>query len=154
MSIPISQKIIVFLLIVGIFLPIFGYCQTPLEVPGTMEEAQNTAKSGIKTVLTEMPTIIKTIWREQVLPVWRKMWNLFKDAWRDYIKNFLRNLWYSTLKPQIQSIIQKVKGLLGREIEKQKPLIEEEFQKERKEMEKEIPQVTESFWQRFKELLK
>lgn len=149
-----NQKIIVFLLIVGLFLPLAGFCQEPLKVPGTVEEAQNAAKSGIKTILTEMPTIIKTIWREQVLPVWRKMWNLFKNAWAGYIKNFLRNLWYSTLKPQIQSIIQKVKVILGREIEEQKPLIEEEFQKEKEEMGKEIPQVTESFWQRFKQLLK
>lgn len=154
MSIPISQKIIVFLIIAGIFLPIFGYCQTPLEVPGTMEEAQNAAKSGAKTIMEKMPTIVKTVWQEQVMPLWRRMWNLFKDFWVSFIKDFLRNLWYSTLKPQVKSVIEKVKGILGKEIEEQAPLIEENFQKEKEQMSKEIPQVTDSFWQRFKGLLK
>jgi len=156
MSIPISQsqKIIVFLLIVGIFLPLAGFCQEPLKVPGTVEEAQNAAKSGAKTIMEKTPTIIKTIWQEQVMPIWRKMWNLFKDFWVSFIKDFFRNLWYSTLKPQIKSIIEKVQGILGKEIEKQTPLIEENFQKEKKQMSEELPQVTESFWQRFKGLLK
>jgi len=150
-----NQKIVIFLLILSLFMPLFGFCQeTPIKVPGTIDEAKDFIKNGFRIVLEKMPTVLKTIWREQVLPIWKKMWNLFKNTWASYIKNFLHNLWYSSLKPQIQSLIQKVKGLLGIKIEQQKPIIEEEFQKEKKEMQKEIPKAAESFWQKFKELLK
>ena len=69
-------------------------------------------------------------------------------------KPFFHNLWYSSLKPRIQSLLQKVRELIGREVEERKPMIKEEFEKEKEEIIEEIPEVTESLWERFKELLK
>lgn len=154
----ITQKIAIFVLILGLFLPFLGFCQEslpkpPIEIPKTIDEAINFIKNGVKIVLEKMPNILKMIWREEVLPIWQKMGDIFRNFWNNYIKNFLRNLWYSFLKPGVQFFIQKIKELLGKEIEIRKPMIEEEFQKEKEQMKEELPSTTKSYWQKFKDLL-
>jgi len=39
-------------------------------------------------------------------------------------------------------------------VEKRKPIIEEEFKKEKEELKEEVPEVTKSLWEKFKELIK
>ena len=109
---------------------------------------------GFKKALEELPAILKKIWREEALPVWKKMGNWFRNIWENYIKSSLRNFWYSYLKPKIQSFLERVKEFLGKEVEERKPIIEEEFEKEKEELMEELPGVTKSLWERFKALLR
>lgn len=152
MSIKLYHKSIFALIIISLFLPLFSFAQEgPLiEMPGTIEEGKTMTESGIKRVINDSPNIFKRIWREEAVPIWRKMWDYFKGNWASFIKQKLSNFWNYFLKPKISFLIQKIGGLIGREIEEKTPTIKEEFKQEAEEMKEEIPTV----WERFKRLFK
>lgn len=60
-----------------------------------------------------------------------------------------KNIWNAHIGPKIEILWQDIKELLGKEIEKRRPIIEEELEKEVEEKKKELP----SLWERFKELI-
>ncbi len=120
----------------GLILPFFTSAQISPEVklPGTFEEIKD---AGLKA-LGFIPELLKGIW-DGFSGFCLKVWNFFKNIWNSYIFPFLDNLWRKTI---------------GKEIKERKPVIEEEFQKEKQEMKKELPAVGKSLWERFKELIK
>jgi hypothetical protein len=104
-----------------------------------LEEAKKMGEKALAVSKTKLPGIIEKIWKEEVLPVWQKMAYWFKI-----------NIW-----PKIESWFKKeFQPRAKEEIEKRKPLIEEEFKKAKEETKKEVPEVTKSFWEKFKELIK
>jgi hypothetical protein len=134
------KKIMSILIILRILLPSFSFAQKEvISPPETLEEAKKMGEKALETGQKELPGIIEKIWKEEVLPVWQKMYDWFKI-----------NIW-----PKIESWFKKeVQPRAKEEIEKRKPLIEEEFKKEKEEMKEEVPKVTKSLWERFKELIK
>jgi len=106
------------------------------QAPETFEEA----KSLGERILIGLPEALKKPWQE-ALVVWERMLGWFKNFWRSYISPWLKIIW------------QKIYSLLGKEVEKRKPEIQEEFEKEKQEMKGEIPKIGKSLWQRFKELI-
>ena len=123
-----------------LILPSFSLAQTQTTTPPeTLEEVKELGEKALKTSQKELPGILEKIWKEEVLPVWQKMYEWFKV-----------NIWLkieSWLKREVQPRTKE-------EIEKRKPLIKEEFKKEKEEMKEEVPEVTKSLWERFKELIK
>ncbi|MDO8436527.1 MAG: hypothetical protein Q7S82_04110 [bacterium] len=88
-----------------------------------------------------LPNFVKKIWKEEVLPFWRKM--------GDWVQK-------NILNPYIYPFFNK-------EIKTREPIIEAEFQKEKKEMKEsiktEVPKLTKSItdfsiWEKIKELIK
>ena len=102
-----------------------------ITAPETIEEA----KSFGEKIFQQLPKAIKRIWKEEVIPLWEKTW----VKW-----------WHSFIKPSIQKIWQKILTLF----KKRKPIIKEEFEREKKEMKGELPKVKNDLWERFKELWK
>ena len=133
-------KITSILIISGLLLPIFSFAQNqPITPPKTLEEAKAIGEKALEVSKTKLPGIIEKIWKEEVLPVWQKMYEWFNI-----------NIW-----PKIESWFKKEVQLRAKEeIEKRKPIIKEEFKKEKEEMKEEVPEVTKSLWERFKELIK
>jgi len=155
MSKGILSKTALALLIAGLILPSLSLAQgPPIEAPKTVDEAKEMAEKGGQEIAKRMPDIIKRIWREQVIPIWQKMWDWFKNIWKRNIQPSFSNLWYLNLKPRIQSTIHRVRGIIWQEVEEQKPLIKGEFEKEKEEMKEELPEASKSLWQRFKELIR
>lgn len=107
--------------------------ETP-KAPETLEET----KAVGERILWGLPEVFKGLWQE-AREVWGKMLSWFKNIWNSYIYSWF---W----------------DILGKEVEKRKPEIQEKFEKEKKEMKEEIkievPKISESLWQRFKELVK
>lgn len=136
------EKIIIVLIILGFLLPIFSIGQLPVEPPKTIDEAKQKAYEAIDIAEEKMPGILERMWKEEVLPTWRAMWEWFS------------NLWNRHIRPRIDVIWQRIQELLGKEIEKRKPIIEEELQKEKQEIKQELPVVGQSLWERFKELIR
>ncbi len=136
------QFLVIFLLIFCLLLPGLVFSQTPVEPPKTLEQAEEITKEALGVVEKELPGILEQMWREEVMPIWKSMWQRFKNVWEAHIWQRIETLW------------QKVQTLLGKEIEKRKPLIEEEFEKEKEELKKELPEVGQSLWERFKELIR
>lgn len=136
------KKLIVILIIFGFLLLGFVYAQVPIEAPGTIEEAKEITHEAIDVAEKELPGILERIWREEVIPVWKNMWEWFRNVWNTHI-------W-----PRTEALWQKIQEILGKEIEKRKPIIEEEFEKEKEEIKQELPETGKSLWERFKELIK
>ena len=133
-------KIIInFLIILYLILPSVNFAQTqPIKAPETLEE--------LKEIKLNLEAILKKIWKEEVVPVFQKIWNFIKKLWNSYILPNIKKLWQKITTPFIE------------EIERRKPKIEKEFQKEKQEMKEEIktelPKIGKSLWQKFKELIK
>lgn len=128
------SKIIIILVIFGILLPGFSFSQQGvIEAPKNLKEAKKMGKTFIKS----LPKIFKEIWQEGSR-VAILMYQKARDIWNTYIFPWLDKF-----------VLEKIK--------KRKPLIEEEFKKEKTEMGKEIkteiPQIRKSLWQKLKELI-
>ena len=119
------RKFFIILIAFGLILPSFSLAQEELgtAAPKTIEEA----KSFITAVLSKLPEAVKRIWQEEALPLWQKMW--------EWAKPFIEPWWNKFL------------SLFNKEVEKRKPALQQEFQKEKEEIEQDL-------WKRFKDLLK
>lgn len=128
----------------GLLLPnlIFIFAQAPLEKPKTLEEVKEMSYQAFDVAEKEMPGILEQIWREEVIPTWRGMWQ------------WLKNIWNIHIMPRVEALWQAIKELLGKEVEKRKTIIEEELQKEAEEIRREAPEVGRSLWERFRELIR
>lgn len=117
-SSPIYHFVII-LSIASLVLPSFSLAK---EAPETVGDA----KALGLNIINQLPDAVRKVWREEALPLFEKMW-----------------IWS---KPVIDPWWQKLSGILGREVEKRKPAVEEEFKKEKEEMWNDL-------WQRFKDLI-
>lgn len=132
-------NIILVLAIVGIITPNFSFIRGQgLTPPENIEEAKELGEKALETTQKEMPGLVEKIFNEEVLPIWQKMY--------DWVK---ANIW-----PKIEGFFEK---FIKPEVEKRKPVIEEEFEKEKQEMKEEVkntlPQVLKSLWEKFKDLI-
>jgi len=133
------KNIIIISVALSFLLPSFSFAQQQpqIKAPGTLEEAKN----FITKILKGIPEGLKEVSKEALI-IWQKMANWAKNLWDSYIFPWFQNIW------------QKIAAFFGKEIEQRKPIIEEEFQKEKEEMKEELPKVGKSLWERFKELIK
>ena len=134
-------NIIMVLAIVGLLAPNFSsvYGQDQLLTPPeNMEEVKELGEKALETTQKEMPGLVEKIFKEEVLPIWQKMY--------DWVK--------ANICPKIESFFQK---FIKPEIEKRKPVVEEEFEKEKQEMKEEVkntlPQILQSLWEKFKDII-
>ena len=156
------------ILICGLILPSFCFAQTAVEVPKTFGEA----KDFIISLIKPLPEKMKESWQNKVLPKWQKLGENVTNWWKTSLLPWLKSIiptlkswssetiswfsgiWYETIKPWISNLLDKIKGFLGEEITERKPVIEQEFEKEKQEIKQEIPEVSKGLWQRLKELFK
>ena len=144
-----------FLMIIFIFpFLISGESKFNLTQPKTIEESKSFFEKAIKIILEKIPAIIKGLWKNEILPIWQKMWGWLSNFWNNYFGDKLDSFWSSFLKPKINSFLNKIRTLLGNTIEKEKPIIERELEKEKEEIKKDISTNTQSYVEKFKELLK
>lgn len=156
-----SYKIIIILsipvLLGGLVLPNFCFTQTDeqiikknIEIPEDFEEAKG---FGMK-IIKSLPDATKGAWQE-AKGIWQKTWVKW---WHNDIYPWFQSMWYERAKPFADKIINKVKGLLGQEIEKRTPILKQEFEKEKQELKEELkqelPGVSKGLWGRFKDLIR
>lgn len=137
------KQLIIISIICGLLLPSFSFAQLQsFQTPETLEEAKEMGEKAGEEIKEKLPGILEKMWKEDILPVWEKMY----EKWSEW--------WDSSIQPWLQSIWGKIATLFGKEVEKRKPIIEEEFKKEKEEIKEELPEVTKSLWEKFKELIK
>ncbi|MBU0547013.1 MAG: hypothetical protein ABH876_00345 [Patescibacteria group bacterium] len=116
-----------------------------IEVPENTSEIKLFLNNIWEKMKSILPGKIEQIWKEEVLPIWSKM----RDVWSKW--------WDTSIQPWLEIIWDKTMSLLGKEVEKRKPYIEQELQKEKEEFIKEadekIPEEGRSIWERFKDLI-
>jgi hypothetical protein len=131
-------------IILNLAVPIFTFAQTNLlNQPQNVNQALDVGKKALETTQKEMPGLIGRIWQNEVLPVWQKM--------LDWAKN---NLWENKLGSWLKNFWQKTKEIFSSEVRQRTPVVKENFQKEKQQLKEEAPQVGQSLWEKFKELIK
>jgi hypothetical protein len=128
----------------SLFLPVLGFAQEePLEPPATLEEAKQLGEESLEVTKEEMPGILERIWKEEVLPFWKKIWDWLKDFWKDTLWPWIRGLWERRVKPPVEE-----------EVEKRKEIVEENIEKEKEELQKTlVPEGFRSIWKELKGLV-
>jgi len=148
------SKTAILVLIVSLITPNFIIAkEPPLELPENLQQTKEMIIQAIRKFVQEMPSVIKNIFKKEVIPIWQKMWNWIKDFWQNQIKPFFNNLWYFNLKPKIRLVIEKIRNLFNTTIRRKEKEIRKEFTKEKEEIKKEVSRIIESLWQRLKNLL-
>lgn len=104
--------------IAGLILPNFILAQET--IGASAPQTVGEAKDFITDIFQKLPEAVKKVWKEEALPLWQKMWQWVKP---------LMTPWFN------------------KQVEKRRPGLEQEFQKEKTEMQNDI-------WQRFKELIR
>jgi len=112
------KKLILFFLLFSLF------SSFPLKILASKGE-------GSEELIEKILIKIKEKWKEEALPIYKKMWVWFKE-----------NVWT------------KVLPLLKTEYEKRRPEIKEEFKKKTEEIKRETPQFLEKIWNKFSSLLR
>ena len=121
---------LIFLFILVIFVsPVFVSAQTDpkLQVPDTLDEAKQGVLNVGDKIIAAIPKAIGNIWESEVVPVWKSMWNWVQEE-----------VWQKRVKPALETLVDKVMEFLGKEVEKRKPLIEQEFEQEKQELKQDI----------------
>ncbi|MDP2864087.1 MAG: hypothetical protein Q8N73_00265 [bacterium] len=136
------KKTITILILFELLLPSFYFVQAAnqsslSQPPETLKEAEIVGGKILKL----LPETLKGIWQE-ALGIWQTMGKRAKNFSDSYIRPWFQNIW------------QKIQSSFGKEIEQRKPIIEEEFKKEKEEMKTDLPKVGKPLWERFKELIK
>ena len=128
-------------------LPLCTFAQTDpkLEVPDTIEEAKEGFLNISDKIIAEIPGVIAGIWENEVVPAWKAMWKWTKEE-----------VWEKRVQPAFETLLDKAKEFLGKEIEKRKPLLEQGFEQEKQELEADIRNYGKSagkgLWERFQAL--
>ena len=137
----ILYKIGIFLLITSFIFPVFTLAQEtkpPIEAPESFEEAG----SFVGKFISKIPETFKNAW-ESAKGIWQGTWVKW---WDEHIGPWCHNAW------------QEICIFFGKEIEERKPIIEEEFDKEKQEIEKEIKEgaseTSKNLWEWIKGLVK
>ena len=140
----IFQKTILFFIILNFVFLNFAAAEnnSQIQLPETMEEVSGLGWRFLEKSKELLSGILKTAWREGVLPIWKKMYQVWS------------NFWENTLLPWLRNICQRIKLAVEKEINKRRSYVEKEIEKEKEEIKKEIPQTGQSLWERFKDLIK
>lgn len=138
-----KKYFLIFLTVIFITTIFSGFTKaekTVPKAPETIDEAKAIGKKALK----ESPGTLKAIW-QGAFKVWKDIFEGAKSFRNSHIKPWIINIW------------NKIKILLGKEVEKRKPEVEKEFKKETKEMKEEVkreaPKIGKSMWKRFQELI-
>jgi hypothetical protein len=140
-----TYKIIIFSLLVfnlSAPLSVLGQTQIPNQ-PENLEEAKQLGEKAVEFTKKEGPGLMQKVWTDEALPIWKKMFEWVKTRfWDDWIGPWLKNIWAKSV------------SIFKGEVSERKPVVEEEFQKEKQELKKEAPEVGKTLWQKFQELIK
>jgi|APFre7841882654_1041346.scaffolds.fasta_scaffold147208_2 hypothetical protein len=134
------KKIIIFFVMCGLILPLFSFAQDgQISPPKNLDELKTFGQKVGDSFKSNFPDAVKKVWEEKVLPTWEGMYEWVKNNIWPRVEGFFKTI----VKPKVQE-----------EVEKRKPVVQEEFQKETQALKQEAPQVGQTLWERFKELIK
>ncbi len=131
-------------MLTNLLLPAFTSAQNViLNQPENLDQAKQMGQNALEVIKNDSSGIIKNIWNNEVLPVWKKMFDWAKvHLWQNWLKTWFDNIW------------QAVKRIFTSEVEQRTPTVKENFQTEKGQLKEEVPEVGKSLWEKFKELIK
>jgi len=101
-----------------------------VHIPQNTEEIEEMGKEALETGKRDLPGIIKKIWQEEAVPIWKAMYQWFRV-----------NIWQAFFEKEVEPRIRE-------EVRKREPIFEEELLVEKEELKNEVP----GLWERLKRL--
>ncbi|MBI2098464.1 MAG: hypothetical protein HYT49_02265 [Candidatus Wildermuthbacteria bacterium] len=135
------------IIFLSIVVPTFGLAQTDpvFQAPDTIEGAKEGVLNIGDKIIEAIPRAIAKTWNDEVIPLWRRMGEWIKAE-----------VWEKRISPTLQTITDRVKELLGQEVEKRTPIIQQELEKEKEELQQELKGGAQGtatgLWERFRTL--
>ena len=117
--------------------------------PEDLEEMKEMGESFKEEAEEKALGIFSRIWKEEVIPVWQKMWNCFDNWWSNSFTPFIKGV-FGKISDFFTG---KIRPSVEEEFEKRKSIVEDEFQKEKEELRKEAPETGRSLWEKFKDII-
>jgi len=143
-------------IICGLILPNLLYLAAEtnsgnVQLPENIEEIKQLGKEVGQKTQAELPGILEKTWKEDIKPLWQKiwgtLWNWFNGLWQNVIRPKVKDIFLKEVEPRIQEEIGKRKPQIEKEIETGKQVIKEEAKQE-------TLKIGQSLWERFQALLK
>ena len=137
------KGLIIFLIIFGLILPSFSFLRSErIMPPETPEEIKELGEKAVETTKEEGPGISEKIWKEEILPVWQRMWSWTKNYWNDALWPWITEL-CSSFTQRFTGAIKgfwerRIKPPMEEEVEKKKEVVEERVEEGKKEIEEKL----------------
>lgn len=103
------------ILLLFLVLPVFSFAA---EIPDTVDQAVEESREVGGKILDELPQAVKSLSDQEVLPVWKKMFEGAVSFWEKNIASKFDNVW------------QKIMG----KVDEKKPELKQELEKEKQEI--------------------
>lgn len=133
--------VIILFILLGAASPVFAEEYNIIEAPETIEEAKDLGKQ----VGEQLPGEMEKVFKGEVMPLWTKMLEWAQDMWNQYVTGW------------IDQVVETIQGVIGREVEKRTPDIQEEFEKEKEELKQDIQgeaqKATKGLWKHLMSLI-
>lgn len=139
------KKILLLSILSGILFTNFAFAENYMNqtrIPENVDEGKNFISRIFDEFIKRFPEIARKTWEEEILPLWKKMYEIAVNFWKNHLESAFFDLW------------NKIKSIASKEIQERKPQIKEDFEQEKKELKEEAPAVGKSVWQRLKDLVK
>jgi hypothetical protein len=138
----ISKTILISLFALSLIIPLSVIGQVQIQQPENLEEAKQMGEKALEVTKKEGPGIMENVFTKEVIPIWKQMFYWAKsNLWDNWIGSWLKNFWNDTT------------SLLKGEVSERKPVVKEEFQKEKQELKNEAPSFFKNLWGKLKELV-
>jgi gas vesicle protein len=114
-----------------------------VEVPGSIQEVREGIEGIGGNIFKGLLRAIADLWKEKVLATWKSMWQWTAEE-----------VWQKRIEPAVQSVIDRSKELLGQEVDRRKPVIEQQLQEEKQELQDQGKRTGKGLWERFLDLFR
>lgn len=152
-SLPLRSlhQTVIIVSVAGLLLPSFSFGatafaadaqqQSMVPLPSTFDEAGTLFVQSLKGIPKAIGEAFGAVWTTT-----KQLFEWARELWDKYVRHWIQRLW------------QKILSLLGTEIQKRKPIVEQELEKEKQEITREAAEQArkagEGLWERLKNLIK
>jgi hypothetical protein len=132
----------IFSIILVSFSPFQIIGQNQAEIPENLEEAKNLGEKAVQVTKNQGWGIIKNIWNNQAMPIWKNMYDWAKD-----------HIWDNFLGPKVKTVWSGALDVLKKEAEQRTPAAQEKFKQEKQQIKEEAPVVGKTLWEKIKDFI-
>jgi|WetSurMetagenome_2_1015567.scaffolds.fasta_scaffold437376_1 hypothetical protein len=138
-----KKIILIFSIILASFSPLLIVGQTQVRIPENFEDAKNLGEKTIQVVENQGWGIIKNIWNNDALPIWKNMYNWTKEhVWNNFLGPKIKNIWSGAI------------NIIKDEAKQRTPAAQEKLKEEKQQIKEEIPVVGKTLWEKIRDFIK
>jgi hypothetical protein len=132
----------IFSMILISFSPLAIIAQSKVQIPENFEDAKNLGNKAAQVVENQGWGIMKNIWNNQAVPIWKNMYYWTRG-----------HIWDNFLGPKIKTVWSEAVKIIKKEAEQRGPAAQEKFKEEKQQIKQEAPGVGKTLWEKIKNFI-